>query len=700
MGSSGRLWHWIRWIIVVAISQAILLVLLAWILPGFELHSVTAALLAGLIISGATALSWPLIYRLAMALHPLLFPLASFVLTAWVVSLSGDLVDLFDDGGIQIASFWTAILIAMGLTIGNTLLGALFSLDEEDAYERYIIRPLRRTYRDAPRVDTTGFIFVEIDGLAEPILKQALAEGYLPHVQQWLESGSYQLRAWEPDLSSQTSASQAGILLGDNTGIPAFRWWDKATGTLMVSSKIPTARALEARLSTGEGLLAPAGGGRWNVFSGDAPDCVGVFSKIGAGGGGQRSYYAYFSNPYSIARTIGLFVADVVRERYQARRQRALNVEPRIQRGYRYALVRAATTVALQEAGAFMLAADMLRGAPAVYCTFFAYDEVAHHSGIDRIDAFKVLRTVDQMVARLERVGRDAARPYHLILLSDHGQSQGATFKQRYGYSLAEFVTQSTSGAQVVSPGTVDEGYGQINAALTESIQRDTRSARLVRRAFQRNLQADTVELGQRGERDASQADADVQASDAVVLASGNLGLISFPAWPERMTLEQLAEHFPRLIPALASHPGISVLLVHSDSDGGLAIGAEGIHYLDDGHIAGSDPLAIFGPRAAEHLRRTDGFENAPDILLISMFDVQTGEVAAFEELVGSHGGLGGTQTQPFLLYPAALPHDPTTPIVGAASLHAVLKGWVRDAQTAQADVPLLDNETPPTAEP
>ena len=57
-----------------------------------------------------------------------------------------------------------------------------------------------------------------------------------------------------------------------------------------------------------------------------------------------------------------------------------------------------------------------------------------------------------------------------------------------------------------------------------------------------------------------------------------------------------------------------------------------------------------------------------------------TGEVAAFEELVGCHGGLGGPQTEPFVLFPAELEIDPAEPIVGAAGLHRVLKSWTPSA--------------------
>ena len=112
-------------------------------------------------------------------------------------------------------------------------------------------RPLKRKYSGVSPIPEPGFLFLEIDGLAEPIVRRAMATGYMPTLSSWLARGSHQLTSWEPDLSSQTSASQAGILLGDNTDIPAFRWWDKGTNQLMVSSSMATARALERRLSRG-----------------------------------------------------------------------------------------------------------------------------------------------------------------------------------------------------------------------------------------------------------------------------------------------------------------------------------------------------------------------------------------------------------------------------------------------------------------
>jgi putative membrane protein len=673
----------IIWAVLVAVIEGAILGILAWILPGFSANDFGSLVISGAILILVLTVSWPAIIFIARAFPPILFPLISFLASGALTLLTIRLVNHFDSDALTIDNIWTAIVVVVGVTIGNTLVFALSSLDDERSYEWFVIRPLRVGYRNTPKSDVPGFLFLEIDGLAEPILQQALEQGFMPTLKRWLDTSTHVIRQWEPDLSSQTSASQAGILLGSNDAIPAFRWWDKATGQLMVSSKMSTARDLESRLSNGDGLLVDGGGSRWNVFSGDASDNLGTFSKIGvSNGNGQRSYFAYFANPYTLARTLGLFIAEIVRERYQARYQRVHDVQPRIDRTWKYAVVRAGTTVFLQETSQFMLIADMFRGMPSVYNTFFSYDEVAHHSGIDRADGYKVLRRLDRVFAQLEGVAREAPRPYNLIVLSDHGQSQGATFKQRYGMTLGELVDSLTSDdLRVGRTSTTDEGLTNVSAALTEAMKQDTRTAQLARRAFKSSVHDGQVDLeGPQGEG-AGADQLEPESHDAVVLASGNLGLISFTKYPTRLSYEELVDRFPDLLPGLVHHDGVSFILVHSETDGGIVIGKSGIRYLEHDYFVGEDPLADFGEHVPDHLRRTDGFPTSPDILVMSRFDPSTGEVAAFEELVGCHGGVGGPQTQPFVLFPQSLESDDGQQIIGAGSLHNVLKSWVKKAQ-------------------
>lgn len=177
------------------------------------------------------------------------------------------------------------------------------------------------------------------------------------------------------------------------------------------------------------------------------------------------------------------------------------------------------------------------------------------------------------------------------------------------------------------------------------------------------------------GPSDAERTAAD-ELPDLVVVASGNLGLISFPREPGRLTLEELADRHPGLVDALANHPGIGLVLVRSEERGAIAVGRRGIQYLDEGRVEGENPVAPYGPTAADGLRRLDGMEGVPDIAVISMLDPDTDEVAAFEELIGSHGGLGGFQTRPFLLYPSDWsPIDDE--LVGAPAVYRQLRSWL-----------------------
>jgi putative membrane protein len=678
-------WETIRRLVSVVAVQAVLLALLTLIIPGFRFENPFELIPAAIAITLALTVLWPIIYGIAARFGPWLFPIVSFVLTGAVITFASWLDDRLGIGGVEVVDLWTGILVALGLAAGHTLLAALFSIDDEESYDRFVTAPLRRIYRDVPTTSEPGFMFLEIDGLAEPVLRDAIARGYMPTLERWLASGSHKLVRWDPDLSAQTSASQAGILLGSNEGIPAFRWWDKPRQELLVSSKMDTAHTLEEDLSTGNGLLARGGAGRWNAFSGDAVDNIGVYSVFGdAAKGSHNTLLGYLLSPYMIPRILTLYLVDVVREWWQAWRQRSMNVRPRVHRGLKYSFIRAGTTTAMQEASRYILTADLLRGLPAVYNTFFGYDEVAHHSGIDRKDSLKVLATLDKVFAHLERVAQEAPRPYHLVVLSDHGQSQGATFLQKYGLSLADLTHQliASDGARKVNMTEqleTDEAVGHVNVALSEATRDDSRTASALRRLLKPRMSGDKVELGKPATVTAVKS-VDPDATDVVVLASGNLGIISFPQWRERMTLEQLDAAFPRLVPGLVDHPGISLALVHSGERGPLAIGKAGMHFLQDGTIDGEDPLVQFGPNAARHLRREAEFANVPDILVISTVDPVTGEVPAFEELVGNHGGLGGSQREPFLLYPAVF--DPgDEEIVGTGHLHDVLKGWIEQEQ-------------------
>jgi hypothetical protein len=426
------------------------------------------------------------------------------------------------------------------------------------------------------------------------------------------------------------------------------------------------------------------------MFSGDAPSVMNTASTmLDRSRFHTADFGAFFLYPYNFSRTLLLTVWDILLEIWQFRRARRKDVYPlsdREHRGGIYPLLRAFTTVLMRELNLYTLLGDMYAGVPAAYATFVGYDEVAHHSGVESEDAFDVLAKLDRQLARLETAAREAPRPYHLVVLSDHGQTGGATFKQRYGLTLEDLVRQlAREKYQVQGDVDVHEDWGHLNVMLTEAVQHDRGAVgRSLGRVLKGRSEEGQVALGPEGVAQAGGGQAPAKAeewepgSTIVVLASGNLGLVYGTRTPERATLELIEEHYPGLLDGLAGHEGVGFVLVHSEVDGPVVIGGQGRHYLNDGRLEGEDPLAGFGPNAAQHLRRYDGFRDAPDLYVSSFYDPATGEGAAFEEQIGFHGGLGGPQTQPFLLFPSVLPLA-DEPLVGAAAVHRVLKGWVSD---------------------
>lgn len=672
----------------VLLLDAAILLLLSEAMNGFVLDGPGAALGAAAMIGLLNSLVWPVLARFALPITVLTLGLGALLLNGVLVTIAIDALPGAEINGVLEGTVVTIVIAAV-----TTALYAVFAIDEDESWHRNVVRRQARRRKQMVESDVPGVLFLEIDGLAHDVLWRAISDGNAPTLAGWLRSGSHRLNRWETDWSSQTGACQAGLLHGSNEDMPAFRWWEKDRGAAIVTNHPRDAEEIERRHSDGKGLLHADGASRANILSGDAPHSMLTMSTalrrrrpIG------RDYAAYFARPYAAARTLVLALADVGRERRAARSQVRDDVRPRIARSRSYALVRAWATVVQRDLQVATVVGDLLAGRPTVYTTFLAYDEVAHHSGIERADALAVLHDLDRQIARMAAACADAPRPYRLVVLSDHGQSQGETFLDRYGLTLEDLVRSACDPDSVVaSEAGDDDALSYLSAGLTEVARDDTVGARTVRAATRDRLADGAVALDADSRRVVAETHDGGELPELSVMASGCLGLVSFPREPGRVSLERLETLYPRLIPALREHPGVGFLLVRSERDGALAIGARGTRFLDDDRVEGEDPLAPFGPNAADHLRRTDGFPHCADLMLNSTYWTEFGEVAAFEELVGSHGGMGGTQGYPFVLHPSELSW-PEDEVVGAERVHRIFRGWLaelgQDAYASGVDSP------------
>ena len=618
--------------------------LAAGILPGFDVGDFWDAVLAALVIGVLSALLSPVLAAIQLPLTLATSFLLLLALNAGILLLADDLTDQ----AVVVDGFWWALLAALVISAISTVLEVIAGTNDDDAYTIRVIQRIAR--RSGERVETSepGILFLEIDGLAKPVLQRAMRDGNASTMARWLAEGTHRFVEWETDLSSQTGASQAGILLGSNENIPAFRWVEKETGRIMACSAPADCAELERR-HAGDGLLRDGGASRGNLLSGEADHVILTVSRIEAEKGRNPGYRAFFANGHNVTRALVLFTWEVLLEWVAALRAIRRDVRPRGHRGGLYPFMRAAMCVVVRDLIVFGVLSDLMKGRPAVYATFSSYDEVAHHSGLERADTLEALRKLDQQFGRIDRAIRYAPRPYRVVVLSDHGQTQGATFKQRNGYGFDELVERSLEGGEVTELMGGDEQRAMVGHAVGEATGMSTDGKK--------------------------RAKNDATGRQVVVLGSGNLGLVYLMDEQRRLTLEEIDARHPRLLPTLREHPHVGWLLVRSEEHGPVALGARGMHYLAEGRIEGEDPLAAFSPNAPRHLARTDGFSNVADIMVGSFYDPALDEGCAFEELISFHGGLGGPQTRAFILAPKELP-VPDEPLVGAASVHALLKSW------------------------
>ncbi|MER7516654.1 phage holin family protein [Streptomyces sp. NPDC126499] len=713
-------------ITVWAVSSLTLLAL-AGLLPDFQLQSadgdsvtrtaVTAAWGAGA-FGLLGALVWPLIVRALLLVPALVLGLLVFFLNGSLLLVA---LWLIPDGR-GAAAPETAVVVAAVMSAVASATSTALAVRDDDAYRRRLYRLADRTRPRAARAGAEpvpGTVFLQLDGVGHRVLCDAVAAGRMPTVAEWLAT-THALTPWRTDWSSQTGASQLGILHGSNEDVPAFRWYEKDTGRLMVSNRPASAVELQRRAveRTGDGgLLTLDGASRGNLFSGGADQLALVLSMAARRGRRNRSrsgYFAYFSDPANAVRTAGSFVAEVLREMVQSTRARLRRESPRVSRGGLYPFVRAFATVVERDVVVAAVMGDILAGRTAVYADLVAYDEVAHHSGPQGRDTDQVLERLDRAIALIAKVAEHAPRPYRIVLLSDHGQSPGETFESAYGLTLRDLVRV---GCGLPVPRRVRRtpwGHPRTESGGASEARDAARDA--LRSALHRPVDDQGAD-GDETEAEAA-AVAAARAPQPIVLASGNLGLVSFPGVPHRMTREEIDRLHPALLRTLAQHPGIGFLLVASEEHGSVVLARDGVEvplaqlaeqaeqaeqaeradqaggtdHADRAEHAGradhadGGPLAVFGPGAAEAVRRTDGFLHVADIMVNSMYDPETGTVHAFEEQIGSHGGLGGEQTRAFLMWPRELTAPPED-LAGAEQVHQVLRGWLRESEGPQ--VPL-----------
>ena len=597
----------------------------AGLVAGVSIDDPAGAFLVAAVIAVVNAVLPPLIAALRLP-----FTLVTgFLLVLFADAGALMLADELFPDVLGIDSFGDALLASLVMAAVSIVLQVLTGTNDDDEYTLRVVKRVARRQgrRDAHRRAGDHLPRDRRPRAADPAQRDAR--------RQRPEPGALDRRGRLPaervgDRPLLADRRQPGRdparLQRGHPGLPLGREGDADDDDLLGARR--TAPRSSAAAATGIGLLADGGASRGNLLSGEADEVILTVSRIEAEKRANPGYRAFLANGFNVTRTLVLFVWEVVLEWTAAIRAIRRDVRPRGHRGGIYPFLRGAMCVIVRDLVVFGVLTDMMRGRPAVYATFASYDEVAHHSGLERADTMEALRKLDQQFGRIERARRYAPRPYEIVVLSDHGQTQGATFKQRNGYGLDELVERSLATGEVAEFAGGDEQSAMVGHALGEATGRGGREAAEERRlrppGRRPRLGQPRADLPDGG---AAPADAggdrrappepDPRAARAPArrLAAGALGR----ARPARARRRRRAPARRRIASRARTR------------------------------------WRTFSPTAAQHLLRTDGFEHVADIMVGSFYDPELDEGCAFEELISFHGGLGGPQTRPFILHPERL---------------------------------------------
>ncbi len=503
-----------------------------------------------------------------------------------------------------------------------------------------------------------GFVGIQIDGLAFSYLHQALDRGYLPHLERYLRRG-HKLAEYHAALPSTTPAAQSTIFYGRDHGIPAFRWFDKETGQVISCNDLDHVQLFREKLFEGEtGVLSGGssysnildGGAARSIFTVSSPHPQTLFGRLG----GLRFLLIMLFSPLRTCRmffaTFMEFWANRKDEWYHRRRAKWHTREGL------FPLIRIFCNVILRELQTFGVISDVYTGVPRIYTTYSGYDEIAHHFGPDSWPSLKNLQYIDRRIGEIIRaIDNVAGADYLLVILSDHGQTPGYPFENRFGATLGDAVSAFLQENQTasVSSGRLEVSTAQINLLQDELRARPTGWRQRLYRHTKNYLQEKVHDL-------VPETLKIVPEGGVVMTYSSSLAHLYITGASHRLSWKEVEAAQPLLLRFLQRHKGIGFVLARGDNADEVCV------FHTDGRLdlkPGVNPkqlerefLRPYGmpEYLTEELYRFGRGKLCGDLVLFGALDDEG--IACFDDQVGGHGSVGGEQSRPFLILPVGHP--------------------------------------------
>jgi hypothetical protein len=523
--------------------------------------------------------------------------------------------------------------------------------------QRALDRLIRRLRLGAPPVSgRRRLLIVQIDGLSQSVLAEALARGGVPFLARLLGPRGYRIMPMSVGLPTSTPAFQMAAMYGVRPDIPGFHYHDRRHKTDVYFPRAGDAARVEQTQAAGRRGIVNGGGAYGCIFTGGAESNLLTFAMI------TRPSGAGLLRTVSKAVVIGwvLLKGSVASAIELARAVLRVVADPlSVSRGgWKWLAIKIGVSLWLRELFTLVVSHDLYAGVPAIYVNYFDYDVAAHAWGPRHPRALRALRRIDASIHRLWRVLRRVpAHGYDLYVLSDHGQAACVPYRQvKNGppieQSLFDDFFDRPGATQTVAPGS----RGRHLASGFKAF-RTLRAAGLFQR-FTNYLERDFPWV--LGETREVRERAGIR-----VISAGPNAFVYFLESPEPLTLERIEARFPDLAARLSSAGGIGTVLVRSES--GPLCFWRGRRYGLDELQAGPFAKRPDVDRVAEGIRDLMAMPSAGDLVIYGI-DAPQGNVSFVTE-IGAHAGASVDEMSTFLIHPPNV--EVTVPLTHPIQLYS-----------------------------
>ncbi len=475
-----------------------------------------------------------------------------------------------------------------------------------------------------------GLIILHIDGLGYSYLQKALAEGRMPFVRCLIEQEGYEALPYRCGIPSTTPFAQAGILYGDNSEIPSFRWWDKESGLLVAFGGRASFRRVSHKYFKGCEPLVAEGACIAACYPVAGADTFGLaYEERNRSVPHQRHSLrqviaSWAMNPLHLVDWTRRGLVQVGKAGLEYWRARVAG-RPAARM---YVISDMLEEIFLHQLTRFATIQAMSHGYPTIYAGFYAYDETAHAYGPSADYSMHILRHIDSTIQRVAENRNKYARNYQLVVLSDHGQVETVPFQTKFGTRFGDLVAEwlptyeveEYRGKKITPPDALDGHIG--------------------------------------------------------LTYSGGLAHLYFKNISWRLGRNEIEARFPGLISKIARTEGIAFVLLREGANDLIVTSEETIRLSGDAGLNAQARRFLSRFDApdilARQLRKLNSFQRAGDLIIFGEFtdDHQIN----FEDQVGGHGSVGGEQLHPFILAKREWGWD-TSKVTCSTDLYPLLRG-------------------------